>query len=160
MNELKKIFDKYGTDKSTFHEYYGPYDENFSYRREHKINLLEILFQVGSEVVNLFGTWQRTIKMPRLGVGGVNELWALGVTSSRFTMCRDKEAEPRVWFPEDSRSPGVVSDCLSPRAGLFCQLLPLHGNLFSNREEVPRSDCLCLSSRLPYLNISIYLSQP
>ena len=42
MNELKKIFDKYGTDKSTFHEYYGPYDENFSYRREHKINLLEI----------------------------------------------------------------------------------------------------------------------
>tara|TARA_A100001515_G_scaffold144946_1_gene150869 strand:+ start:1087 stop:1743 length:657 start_codon:yes stop_codon:yes gene_type:complete len=47
---LKKIFDKYGTDKSVHHEYYKPYEENFEYLRDKKINLLEIGIRDGNSL--------------------------------------------------------------------------------------------------------------
>ena len=47
---LKKIFDKHGTDKSIYHEYYEPYEENFEHLRDKEINLLEIGIRDGNSL--------------------------------------------------------------------------------------------------------------
>jgi hypothetical protein len=47
---LQQIFNKYGTDKSSCHEYYDPYEENFSYLRDEPINLLEIGIRDGNSL--------------------------------------------------------------------------------------------------------------
>ena len=42
MNELRLLFDKYGTDKAYFHGYDSFYELIIKTKQDHEINLLEI----------------------------------------------------------------------------------------------------------------------
>lgn len=50
MNELRLLFDKYGTDKGCFHGYDSLYEPIFKTKQDHEINLLEIGIHDGASI--------------------------------------------------------------------------------------------------------------